>query len=41
MIVLKLNHLNPYKPTFGTRHMTLVFMFRDLRLIIYTFKGGE
>ena len=41
MIVLKLNHLNPYKPTFGKRHMTLVFMFRGLRLIIYTFKGGE
>ena len=41
MIVLKVNHLNPYKDSFGTRHMTLVFMFRDLRLIIFTFKGGE
>jgi hypothetical protein len=39
MIVLKLNHLNPYKDNFGTRHMTLVF--RGLRLIIYTFKGGK
>ena len=37
MIVLKLNHLNPYKDNFGTRHMTLVF--RGFRLIYIPLKG--